>query len=296
MVVRHPAMTAKRVLLRRAGRVYLAGPTLPNAVAVARLLREQGLNVTLSYWAAVDQSPQSVAAEYGTTIAAAATLPGTDVAIKVPDLGYNVDLVGSVARASAKSNVRVWFDSHWIDSADETLAFATVARNSGTSVGVALPTRWLRTFDDLTMLDPNIDVRLVKGQWADPQSQDFDPRERYCAVADWTAKYVRLVALATHDVHALRRALPRLISLGTPVEVQLLWGLPLQGALKVALALDVPARIYVPFGFPYLMYSAHSVWENRRIALWLAKDILIGGRSQHRRLARISSTMAKRHS
>src|SRR5664280_1098965 len=251
MVVRHPAMTAKRVLLRRAGRVYLAGPTLPNAVAVARLLREQGLNVTLSYWAAVDQSPQSVAAEYGTTIAAAATLPGTDVAIKVPDLGYNVDLVGSVARASAKSNVRVWFDSHWIDSADETLAFATVARNSGTSVG----------------------VRLVKGQWADPQSQDFDPRERYCAVADWTAKYVRLVALATHDVHALRRALPRLISLGTPVEVQLLWGLPLQGALKVALALDVPARIYVPFGFPYLMYSAHSVWENRRIALWLAKDI-----------------------
>jgi len=272
----------------RAGRTYLAGPSLRDGLALGRRLSERGLDVTLAHWSAVTASPENVAVIYQETIAAAATLPGADVAIKVPALDSSVDLLESVARTAAEHNVRLWFDSHWPQSADETLGLARRARVDGAAVGVALPTRWERSPADVSALGGEFDVRFVKGQWADIQPLQFNPRARFCSVALGSAGRVRSVALATHDVHALHQVLPGLVASGTPVEVQLLWGLPLRRALRAAVAHETTVRIYVAFGYPYLMYSARAMWENRSVAVWLARDMLVGGHAQTRRLARIA--------
>lgn len=119
-------------------------------------------------------------------------------------------------------------------------------------------------------------VRVVKGQWADPSSGAIDPRQGFLAVIDRLAGRACQVAVASHDPPLAREALHRLRRAGTPCELELLLGLPMQGALKVAREVGAPVRIYIPFGVSWIPYALAYVQKNPHVAWWAIRDAAIG--------------------
>jgi proline dehydrogenase len=277
-----PARRLWRSVLDHAGRAYLAGPDLAQALAVADALRTAGHATTLCYWHAEDEPTKAVAAQVMATVAAATQRHGTcDVAVKAPGLGLDGALIGEVARACRDGGVRLWFDSHGTDVADTTLALATGAAAQGADVGVAVPARWRRSALDLVRArEVGLWVRLVKGQWPDGEPVDGDVGERFLSLLHELAGSGR-AAVASHDTSLLEHALgdpAEATCSGRPAEVQLLHSVPSRGAVALAADRGVPVRFYVPFGHPSLVYSPRNVWENRRIAWWLARDVVRAAR------------------
>jgi proline dehydrogenase len=214
------------------------------------------------------------------------------LSIKVPALGFDQALVGEIVERAARGGVGVHFDSHEADQADRT--FATIAaaarqlpanaagdRGDGGAgawrLGCTLPGRWPRSLDDAGhTADLGLRVRVVKGQWADPAAPDVDPRRGFLEVVDRLAGRARQVAVASHDAPLAREALQRLRRAGTPAELELLLGLPMQGALRVAREMQAPVRIYLPFGVSWLPYALLHVQKNPRVAWWALRDATVG--------------------
>ncbi|MGZ4290718.1 MAG: hypothetical protein ACXVQZ_08900, partial [Gaiellaceae bacterium] len=85
------------------------------------------------------------------------------------------------------------------------------------------------------------------------------------------------LALATHDVSLADEALRRAV--GSPTELELLYGLPLDGPAAVAAAHGAPVRIYLPFGRGYVPYALSRVRRRPVILWWLARDAVLGRHS-----------------
>jgi proline dehydrogenase len=142
-------------------------------------------------------------------------------------------------------------------------------------VGCTLPARWSRSLIDVERAaDLGLRVRVVKGQWADPAEPDIDIGAAYLKLIDRLAGRVRTVAVATHDPALARAALARLRESGTPSELELLFGLPMKGALAVAREEGVPVCIYVPFGNGWMPYAFSQLRRNPGIALWMFRDAM----------------------
>jgi proline dehydrogenase len=110
-------------------------------------------------------------------------------------------------------------------------------------------------------------VRVVKGQWADPDYRARDQRKRFLDVVD-AAAGAEHVGIATHDAPLAIAAVQRLRGAGH----ERLLGLPWRAA-------DLePTRIYVPFGHAYLPYAIGRARANPRLALWVARDVIRGRR------------------
>jgi proline dehydrogenase len=144
-------------------------------------------------------------------------------------------------------------------------------------LGCAIPGRWQRSLRDVDrVVELGAQVRVVKGQWADPEHPEIDLREGFLAVVDRLAGRARHVAVATHDAPLARAALGRLIDAGTPCELELLFGLPMRGARQVAQDLGVRTRVYVPYGASWVPYALRWVRQNPRVLWWVLADSLFG--------------------
>jgi proline dehydrogenase len=119
-------------------------------------------------------------------------------------------------------------------------------------------------------------VRVVKGQWVDPDWPDIDLREGYLAVIDRLAGRARHVAVATHDPPLALEALKRLQAAGTSCEMELLFGLPMKAAMKVAAEAGVRVRLYIPYGESWLPYAFSQMQKNPRIIWWVIRDTIFG--------------------
>ena len=144
-------------------------------------------------------------------------------------------------------------------------------------LGCTLPGRWVRSLDDAERAtEKGLAARVVKGQWADPDAPDRDGREGCLEVVRRLAGKARLVAIATHDVPLAERCVRVLQETSTPVELELLHGLPMRGALSMARRCRVPVRVYVPYGESWLPYSLDYVERHPEVMLWLVRDLLGG--------------------
>jgi proline dehydrogenase len=274
-----PATQLKRVVLKRAGQAYLAGATATDAVMVADAVHDLGHRATLCYWNAPGDDPALIAAQVTAVVEAAGERASwADVAVKAPALGFDAGLITALAEMCRDRGVRLWFDSHAPAFTDQTLDLAEAASGLGCEVGVALPARWLRSTDDIARATAaGLAVRLVKGQWPDPEATD-DVRARYLSMVERLAGRAPFVGLATHDDWLLQEASALMRESPTPFEIQLLHGLSPRRALVLARTHDIPVRFYIPFGHPSLVYSFRTIWENRRHAAWLAQDLVLGSR------------------
>ncbi len=252
----------------------------PDAAAAARLcagLHRRGLLATVGYFAASDAAPHDGLAGNLAAIAALAGAGGdTCLALKAPQLRHDPAHIAAIAAAAA--GMPMVFDAHAPREADATLVAVERLLPKHPGTGCALPARWRRSANDAARLrDTSARIRVVKGEWPDPEAPDGDePGEaeaRYLGVIAILAGRAAPVAVATHRPSLAERALAMLIESGTPCELEQLRGLPGRRTRALARRLGVPVRVYVPFGPGWWPYAIDKALARPYLPGWLLRDL-----------------------
>jgi proline dehydrogenase len=197
------------------------------------------------------------------------------LSIKAPALGCSRELVEQIATAHAAGGQSLHFDAQECESAGLTLELATAAAQVHPDVGVTVPGRWHRSCQDAELAaGQGLRVRVVKGEYPDPQFGDLDMTEGFLAVIERLAGRARHVSVATHDERLAAQAIARLSAAGTPHDIELLLGLPTDRVAAIARAAGLPMRIYVPYGQGSLRYGPADLARDPRRIRWLARDLL----------------------
>jgi proline dehydrogenase len=256
------------------GRRFIAGETVEEAMAAARVIEGQGMLLTL------DQLGESVTTVQEANAATTGCLnlidnvvaAGIDrnVSVKLTQLGLDIDVavctdnLRRILTLARQHDVFVRVDIENTPYIQKTFdVFATMWGEGFRNTGTALQSAVFRSEDDARAMCRNgIRVRLVKGAYKEP------PNLAHQAKADVDAAYVRIMkmlltdgvypAIATHDpvmIEATKAfAAEKHIAKDT-YEFQLLYGI--RRDLQAALVRDgYRMRVYVPFGkqwFPYFM-------------------------------------------
>ena len=273
------AWFAWEAVAKHASKAYIAGPELPDALRTFRRLFGLGFGGTICFWNIESDSPRKIADAYTSALASLATEQmDCYLSIKLPALNYDFALLNAVLEKAHQGKTPVHFDSLGHETADRTFSLIVQAARSYSYLGCTLPGRWLRSLTDADIaLDLGLHIRVVKGQWVDPQHAEIDPREGFLNVIGRLAGRAHSVAVATHDPELARSALQTLRCGGTQCSLELLYGLPMKPLLKIAAELDVPVRVYVPFGRGWLPYSLTQARRNPRALWWILRDLVTGG-------------------
>jgi proline dehydrogenase len=273
--------SAWEAMAKRAGRAYIAGPELDDAMNTCRRLFGLGFGGTICFWNIESDLPKQIADSYvcALTILAKEKMD-CYLSIKLPSLNYDIALLDEVLGQARHTNTLVHFDSMEQETAGRTFSVIAQAARSYPHLGCTLPSRWARSIADAdSAVDLGLHVRVVKGQWPDNQHHEMNPEDGYLRVIDRLAGRARSVAVATHDAELGRNALNRLRQAGTPCSLELLYGLPMRQPLAVAADLNVPVRVYVPFGHGWLPYSLTQARRNPRVFWWVFRDSIAGASS-----------------
>jgi CelD/BcsL family acetyltransferase involved in cellulose biosynthesis len=235
------------------------------AGTAALSMRRLGMPVTAGFFQAATAAPVDIAAAYRTL---ADGLAGCDalLALKAPAIGFDEALV----REIAAGGIPLTFDSLTEPHAERTLALA-----ESFSAGVAIPARWQRSLADAERLrEGPCRIRLVKGEWGDPQGDVEDIAEAYLGLARLLTGRKATVGVATHDPALAEAALRILLDAGTPCELEQLRGLPRRRTTAVAQKLGVAVRLYYPFGPGWWPYAVDKALARPYLPLWALKDWL----------------------
>jgi proline dehydrogenase len=259
----------------RAARAYIVGPHLDDALSMARRLAHSHCPTTLGYWNVEGESAAVVASEYFQALhAIARDQPDAYLSLKAPAIGLDRYWLNQIYDQAAKKQVRLHFDSLAIEHTDETqkLILEGVSRN--VPMGCTLPGRWKRSLDDAEWaITHQLRVRVVKGQWPDPDLPDRDMRLGFLAVIGRLSGRAKHVAVATHDPTLAAEAIGILKQSGTPCDLELLYGLPADTAWNVARTRDVPVRFYLPYGRGWVPYCMSQIQKNPSILRWILQDL-----------------------
>ena len=257
----------------------MAGPALGDALATYRRVAWRGFAGTVGFWNGDRQEPEEVAEVYLDALGALGRDPlDCYLSVKALPLDFSRALSSEIVERARQEGVRVHFDSLGPDTVESTFAMIEDGLARYRRLGCTIPGRWRRSLGDaFHAADLGLNVRVVKGQFPDMSWGALDPRSGFLAVVDRLAGRARFVAVATHDAALARMALDRLIAAGTPCELELLFGLPLRRATRVAREAGVGVRLYVPFGHAWLPYRLSEARRNPGLLWWLLRD-LVGGR------------------
>jgi proline dehydrogenase len=281
-----------RMLVRRFAAPYIAGETLPDAVATSRVLNAAGKRVTVDVLgeeiAAIGDALAIRDAYLGVLGAIAEHGLDGDVSVKPTALGLNVDraacrdLIGGIATAAAERGTTVEIDMEDSSTTDDILAVYRELHAAGHgNLGIVLQAMLKRTPDDVASLAGMAPrVRICKGIYVEPPTvalQGFDEVR-----AAWVASLERLLeigaypAIATHDSYLVEQAKQRVAAAGLAAdryEFQMLLGV--RPGLGDQLVRDGhPVRVYVPFGSRWYEYSVRRLRENPGLARSVARGTL----------------------
>jgi len=255
----------------------IGGETIDEAIGVARHLEERGFALTLGYWDTGCETARSVADVYLAAIAClGARTEDWTVSIKPPALRFDAGLAAALAGVAAQRNVRLHLDSHGPNVAEPSNVMLREMCKLSTNLGTTLPGRWRRSLDDAAFaIEYGLHVRIVKGQWPDPDEPDRDMASGFLAVVDRLAGRARHVGVATHDLPLAREAVERLRAAGTPCEIEILLGYPAKPLLRWARQNAVKVRVYVPYGGGFIPNAVAVLKRNPRLLLAVARDRLL---------------------
>jgi proline dehydrogenase len=256
------------------GRRFIAGETVEEAMAAARLIESQGMLLTLDQLGeSVTSADEANAATQGClNLIDNVVAAGIDrnVSVKLTQLGLDIDVslcrdnLRRILALARQHDVFVRVDIENTPYIQKTLDVAAAMWSEGfRNTGVALQSAVFRSEEDArAMCRAGVRVRLVKGAYKEP------PNLAYQAKADVDAAFVRIMkilladgvypAIATHDPAMIdaTKAFAAQQAIGKDkYEFQMLFGI--RRDLQAALVRDgYRMRVYVPFGkqwFPYFM-------------------------------------------
>jgi proline dehydrogenase len=259
---------ARYALPRQIERIA-AGPGPDAAARLSRVLAGKGFAATLGYFQSSKARPEEIVAAHR----AAARLAAGDVylSVKAPPLGFDPARLREIAGAG----LPLLFDAHACRDAGPTLEAVSGLLGDYPATGFALPARWRRSLADAAdFRDGAARIRVVKGEWADPEGSDPDLDANYLRLVARLAGRAAPVAVATHDPDLAERALSLLLRAGTPCELEQLRGLPRRRTVAIARRLGVVVRIYVPFGPGWWPYAVDKALARPYLLSWMIRDRL----------------------
>ncbi len=270
-----------RASLERAGRQFVPGATIDDALGAAVDLRVLGIPAVYTYLGEVVTDPagaQAVVDRYLDLLRRMGTSDGDgEVSVSLSQLGFDVDedacfarLVTLAAAAGAQGSY-LWIEAEDVTRADRTLDLYQRLRASQPRTGVCLQAGLRRTAKDVERLLPiNPAIRLVKGGDDEPESVAFRARgdvdANYLAIAVTLLREGRVrplrVALATHDTELVAHIASHAAAAGIArdaFEVQVLFGVRARAARGLARS-GYRVRTLIPYG------PAWYPWYLRRVA------------------------------
>lgn len=251
---------------------FVAGETLPEAMAVARELDRGRMTAMLDHLGEnVATLGQADAAreDYLAALAAIGRAPALDcaISIKLTQLGLDTSLEDCLARVwpildeAAETGTLVMIDMESHPYVDGTLKVLHQAYERYPKTGICLQAYLKRTVQDIFDLPPGVRVRLVKGAYLEPPDLVYTAKDE--VNRRWAELFTTLLArghqidAATHDprlVEGVRRKVDSTEAGWSRVEFQMLYGV--RRDLQAQLARQgYPIRVYVPYGtewYPYL--------------------------------------------
>ena len=262
---------------------FVAGETLPDALAAVRQLTADGLSVTLDH---LGEDVPDRAAATRSRDAYLALLDGlaplglgraAEVSVKLsafgqalPDGGHDValELVRPVVEAAGAQGTTVTLDMEESRTVDSTLAVLAELRRDHPGTGAVLQAMLHRTEDDARALAvPGSRVRLVKGAYDEPAAVAYQDK------ADVDAAYARCLEVlargpgypmaGTHDPAMIARLLELVAETGRgsdSYEFQLLYGIRPDEQARLAAA-GHTVRAYVPYGADWYGYFMRRLAE-----------------------------------
>lgn len=259
---------------RSFARRFIAGETIDEAIAAARIVEASGLRQTL------DLLGEGVATAPEATAATRAYMDvidrivesgvGRNISLKLTQLGLTID------RATCVDNLRRIMDAATkheffvrIDMENSPYTqitfdvFETVWGLGYRNVGVVIQSCLPRSLGDARRMNAlGARVRLVKGAYKEPRGVAYQEKEQvdaaFIVIAKLLLSHGNFPAIATHDPAMIAATREHAAANGiTPdrFEFQMLYGIrrDLQGQLASE---GFGMRVYVPFGrewFPYFM-------------------------------------------
>ena len=266
---------ARYALPHFVGRV-VRGPDPADALRICNRLRRDGLAATVGYFQSDHARPEEIVAANASVASLLAGRPGdAHLSVKAPPLAFDADRLRAIADAAAGAGLALMFDAHAPGDADRTLDAVAGFLPEFPGTGFALPARWRRSRADAARFrDGPARIRIVKGEYADPEWGDRDVEASYLGLAAGLAGRAGPVAVATHDPVLAERALTLLLAAGTPCELEQLRGLPRRRTMAIARRLGVPVRVYVPFGPGWWPYAVDKALGRPYLAAWMVRDWL----------------------
>jgi proline dehydrogenase len=256
---------------------HLAGPDPEDAARVGREAAALGWASTFGYWDKPKGTPAEAAEIYRRALGlvGVASFP-CYLSVKVTAFDFDDAILDDLLERGREKNLRIHIDAMDPEYAQRTFGMIERALATHTNLGCTLPGRWQRSVDDARrVIDYGIPVRVVKGQWGDPEAPGRDARKGYLEVIRALAAGAPLVAVATHEKSLGREALEILTRAKIPCEMEQLSSLP-QNCAGVAASLGVPFRVYIPFGYPSLPYDIWQARTRPQIIGWVLRDALLG--------------------
>lgn len=266
---------ARYALPRHLERI-VPGPGPAAAVRRSAALNRAGFATTIGYFQSSGAGPETIVAAHVAVAGLLAERPGGSyLSVKAPPLGFDPVRARRIAEAAAESGLPLLFDAHAPKDSRRTLELVSGLLGDFPGTGLALPARWRRSAADAEAFRASAcRIRIVKGEWPDPDWSGPDVEAHYLALVERLAGRSAPVAVATHDPDLAERALALLLASGTPCELEQLSGLPRRRTVAAARRLGVPVRIYVPFGPGWWPYAADKALARPYLPAWFVSDML----------------------
>jgi proline dehydrogenase len=270
-------------VVSRLAKDYLGGETVDDAICVARRLAIQNVSSTLGFWDTTDYTQRNVTDIYSTAVKRLSG-SGLDsyVSIKPPALRFDSGAAVELAAIAQSSGVGLHCDSHGPEVVELSHAMlqAMCNRIGPGCLGTTIPGRWSRSLSDADWaVERGFAVRVVKGQWPDPDNPRADMRAGFLNVIEQLAGRARHVAVATHDMTLAAEAIERLRATGTSCELEQIFGLNSSQSLRWASTNGIGLRIYIPFGRGYIPNAMKALKRNPRMAWVMARRLAAGRES-----------------
>ncbi|NBO52894.1 MAG: proline dehydrogenase [bacterium] len=255
---------------RRSVRRFVAGNTIPEAVAVALDLKGRGFTVTLDRLgeASSGASADTYAADASALLIAQSTAGlEPNVSVKLTALGLEEGSNLAAARLerilttaqSVHGFVRV--DAEYPHSLDQLHEIVCTARAAGRPVGTVLQANMRRSMRDVDrLISAGVPIRLVKGAYdpgVDGVGESAAVDAAYLGLAERLLGSPLHVAFGTHDDRIIDQLGDAAKARG---EVQLLYGVRAELAERLRRT-GWRVRIYTPYGPDWWPYSLRRMAE-----------------------------------
>src|SRR5215472_8396521 len=277
-------------IAQRLSRRFVAGETLPDALAVARKINSEGISLTLDH---LGENVTSLAeAEISRDVYSCALShiheSGIDANVSLKLTQFGIDLSADACGANVEHVVRraaelrnfVRVDMESSEYTDRTLHLVSDLHARYDAVGTVIQAYLYRSEQDVEMLCARgIRVRLCKGAYLEPPSVAFPHKP------DVDSNYIRLMkvlldhgvypAIATHDAkmiaatkaYAAKRGMAR-----DRFEFQMLYGIR-RDLQRQLVSEGYRLRLYVPFGEAWYPYFMRRLAERPANVLFFARQL-----------------------